>query len=100
MLARPVLRATAAARVGLRPATPFQLRASSTATSAPKVGKIKQAIDNTPVDLYPLFFFVSAAVAGSFFSAYCPDNAHTVMGYTLATDPHLRLKPTSMQQRE
>jgi hypothetical protein len=39
MLARPVLRATAAARVGLRPT--LQVRAiSAQAPAAPKVGKV------------------------------------------------------------
>ncbi|BEI92767.1 uncharacterized protein CcaverHIS019_0503950 [Cutaneotrichosporon cavernicola] len=85
MFARPVLRATAAARVGLRPA--LQVRTMSAPAAAPKASKMKQLMANTPVDLYPLFFFVTTAVAGSFF----------IMGWTLWTDPHLRLKPTSMQ---
>ncbi|BEI84937.1 hypothetical protein CcaverHIS002_0503380 [Cutaneotrichosporon cavernicola] len=96
MFARPVLRATAAARVGLRPA--LQVRTMSAPAAAPKASKMKQLMANTPstceappthpfLSFLPLFFFVTTAVAGSFF----------IMGWTLWTDPHLRLKPTSMQ---
>ncbi|GMK55681.1 hypothetical protein CspeluHIS016_0207370 [Cutaneotrichosporon spelunceum] len=88
MFARPALRATTVARVGLYQPTP--IRAMSASATASKASKMKQLIINIPVDLYPLAFFVTGAVGASFF----------IMGWTLWTDPHLRLKPTSMQQRD